>query len=122
MGTRGLYCVVQDGELKVAQYGQWDAYPSGQGAVVLNFLRTKVDEGNLDDFRKRVSELGQLAEDEVVVVEFILVGIAGRSVWFAIAGLVRPAGLGIGSALATGQRTDRHLRTAVWAVEKLARA
>jgi hypothetical protein len=39
MGTRNLTCVVKDGEFKVAQYGQWDGYPSGQGMTCLDFLR-----------------------------------------------------------------------------------
>lgn len=40
MGTRHLVAVKLDGEYKVAQYGQWDGYPSGQGATVLKFLKT----------------------------------------------------------------------------------
>jgi hypothetical protein len=39
MGTRNLTCVFIDGGYKVAQYGQWDGYPSGQGLVVLRFAR-----------------------------------------------------------------------------------
>lgn len=38
MGTRNLTCVVLDGEYKVAQYGQWDGYPEGQGRTILEFL------------------------------------------------------------------------------------
>ena len=38
MGTRHLICVFSDGEYKVAQYGQWDGYPEGQGVDALNFL------------------------------------------------------------------------------------
>ena len=39
MGTRGLTKVIdRNGVVKVAQYGQWDHYPSGQGINVLNFL------------------------------------------------------------------------------------
>ncbi|WP_371343828.1 hypothetical protein [Klebsiella quasipneumoniae] len=43
MGTRHLTCVVKGGDYKVAQYGQWDGYPSGQGIEILNFLRDKLD-------------------------------------------------------------------------------
>jgi hypothetical protein len=40
MGTRNLTCVQLDGEYKVAQYGQWDGYPTGQGKTILKFLKT----------------------------------------------------------------------------------
>ena len=36
MGTRNLTKVIdRDGVVKVAQYGQWDGYPSGQGLTAL---------------------------------------------------------------------------------------
>lgn len=41
MGTRHLTCVVKDKEYIVAQYGQWDGYPSGQGVNILHFLRNE---------------------------------------------------------------------------------
>lgn len=43
MGTRHLIEVRLDGEIKVAQYGQWDGYPSGQGADIAEFLHTHMD-------------------------------------------------------------------------------
>jgi hypothetical protein len=39
MGTRNLTVVYKDGTHKVAQYGQWDGYPSGQGLTCLRFLQ-----------------------------------------------------------------------------------
>ena len=39
MGTRHLIAVQLDGQYRIAQYGQWDGYPSGQGATVLGFLK-----------------------------------------------------------------------------------
>lgn len=39
MGTRHLIAVFVDGQYKVAQYAQWDGYPSGQGVEVLEFCR-----------------------------------------------------------------------------------
>lgn len=39
MGTRNLTLLIHNGENKIAQYGQWDGYPSGQGVRVLKFLR-----------------------------------------------------------------------------------
>jgi hypothetical protein len=40
MGTRHLIAVQLDGEYKIANYGQWDGYPSGQGVDVLAFLKS----------------------------------------------------------------------------------
>jgi hypothetical protein len=40
MGTRGLTKVISGGRTVVAQYGQWDHYPSGQGVTILEFLRS----------------------------------------------------------------------------------
>lgn len=44
MGTRNLTAVFIGGEYKVAQYGQWDGYPEGQGMTALHFLREEMDE------------------------------------------------------------------------------
>ncbi len=38
MGTRHLTMVIADGKNRIAQYGQWDGYPEGQGETVLKFL------------------------------------------------------------------------------------
>lgn len=43
MGTRNLTAVMVNGEYKIAQYGQWDGYPDGQGITALEFLRDKMD-------------------------------------------------------------------------------
>jgi len=54
MGTRHLTMVIDEqGETKVAQYGQWDGYPEGQGNTVLKFLRNK----------KRISKLKNRLKD-----------------------------------------------------------
>lgn len=50
MGTRHLICVVLDSKYRIAQYGQWDGYPEGQGVDVLDFLRT----ADLDTFKKKL--------------------------------------------------------------------
>lgn len=44
MGTRHLICVVSDGDYRIAQYGQWDGYPEGQGASILEFLKSSMAE------------------------------------------------------------------------------
>jgi hypothetical protein len=45
MGTRNLTAVFAEGKYKIAQYGQWDGYPEGQGKTVLGFL---AGEGNIE--------------------------------------------------------------------------
>lgn len=43
MGTRHLIAIKIDGEYKVAQYGQWDGYPEGQGTDVLIRLKKIIE-------------------------------------------------------------------------------
>jgi len=62
MGTRNLTMVVKGGEYKVAQYGQWDGYPSGQGATVLEFLREQV---KWDEFHASLDKCKFISEEEV---------------------------------------------------------
>lgn len=52
MGTRNLTAAIIDGEFKLAQYGQWDGYPEGQGATALAFLRSADLEAFKDKLRK----------------------------------------------------------------------
>lgn len=54
MGTRNLTIVFMDGEYRVAQYGQWDGYPEGQGLTCLRFIR---DQMNEKDFRDALSHI-----------------------------------------------------------------
>lgn len=61
MGTRNLTMVIHGGEVKVAQYGQWDGYPSGQGATALSFLR----DADMDRFIDRLGKVRWVTEDEV---------------------------------------------------------
>ena len=60
MGTRNLTAVMLDGEYKIAQYGQWDGYPSGQGATALRFI-TNVD---LDAFKEKVRACRFCTQDD----------------------------------------------------------
>lgn len=60
MGTRHLIAVKTDGQYKVAQYGQWDGHPGGQGSTVLKTLRD-ADQGLLRD-KARAARFGSTSE------------------------------------------------------------
>ena len=50
-----------DGKTRVAQYGQWDGYPGGQGLTVLKFLKT----ANMDEFKKRLDGVKFLRQEDI---------------------------------------------------------
>lgn len=53
MGTRNLTMVISNKETKVAQFGQYDGYPSGQGATALEFLLNN----DLTEFREKLNKV-----------------------------------------------------------------
>jgi len=57
MGTRNLTCAVIDGEYKIAQYGQWDGHPDGQGKTALQFLREKMKRKVFEEKLRAVEEI-----------------------------------------------------------------
>lgn len=59
MGTRHLVAVQVDGEYKVAQYGQWDGYPSGQGAGLLAWLH----DADLAYLKQQVANTSQITQE-----------------------------------------------------------
>jgi hypothetical protein len=63
MGTRNLTVVKNaDGEIRVAQYGQWDGYPSHTGASILHFLS---DSQNVDYLKAGIEFTRFITYDEV---------------------------------------------------------
>ena len=64
MGTRHLIAVQLDGEYKIAQYGQWDGYPEGQGMTTLHFLRS-MDE---DKFKSALRNSSFISDDELMTL------------------------------------------------------
>lgn len=61
MGTRHLIAIAQNGQYKVAQYGQWDGYPSGQGTTILEWLKSH----SLNVLCKRVKKLSFATSEEL---------------------------------------------------------
>ena len=64
MGTRNLTAVMINDEYKIAQYGQWDGYPEGQGVTALKFLH----EVNMEKFKEAVSKTRFLTKDELQAI------------------------------------------------------
>ena len=44
MGTRHITAVVSEGQFVVAQYGQWDGYPTGAGKDIVAIISGKIDQ------------------------------------------------------------------------------
>ena len=44
MGTRHITAVVSEGQFVVAQYGQWDGYPTGAGNDIVAIISDKIDQ------------------------------------------------------------------------------
>ena len=65
MGTRNLTMVVSNGKTKVAQYGQWDGYPEGQGSDILAFLK----ETDLKEFKKKIDKVKWLTKKQCAEIE-----------------------------------------------------
>ncbi len=61
MGTRNLTKVIYKQKTKIAQYGQWDGYPEGQGAKVLRFLK----KNDMETFKKRLDNVKFLSSEEL---------------------------------------------------------
>lgn len=70
-GTRHLIAVQVDGDYKVAQYGQWDGYPSDAGLEVLQFLESLIDSDDrtFNQFRDAVRRCSWLTEEEKAKID-----------------------------------------------------
>lgn len=79
MGTRHLIGIILDGEVKVANYGQWDGYPSGQGVDVLKFLA----KGITDDFREKVRGCSFISEEDLTAA-WVSCGMPPGSEWVGL--------------------------------------
>jgi hypothetical protein len=60
MGTRNSTIVISDGEVKVAQYGQWDGYPTGQGKTIAEFLK----KADLNKFKEELNKIHEITDEE----------------------------------------------------------
>jgi hypothetical protein len=66
MGTKHRQAVLsKDGELKVNQYGQWDGYPDGQGADILEYLKT----GDLEKYQANLENIPQATSEQLDAID-----------------------------------------------------
>lgn len=68
MGTRHLIAVVAGNRHRIAQYGQWDGYPSGQGVTVADFAKKLNDPAELAAFKAGLEKCRFATEDEMKAV------------------------------------------------------
>lgn len=77
MGTRNLTMVISNGETKIAQYGQWDGYPSGQGVTALNFLLNN----NLEIFKEKLNRIKFIDEAKQAEINEYVKSIGSDNGW-----------------------------------------
>lgn len=63
MGTRNLTIVKLNGKVRVAQYGQWDGYPTGQGKKIAAFLQAK--NFDLAVFKQNIDKIKWATKDQM---------------------------------------------------------
>ncbi len=66
MGTRHLIIIYYNGKYVLAQYGQWDGYPEGQGFKILKFLSTPGETTNL---KSNLHLLHAATPDEIKAID-----------------------------------------------------
>lgn len=69
--------VIKDSKPVVAQYGQWDGYPSGQGSVILNFLRNT----DMDKFNKQLNRVRFINPKKEKEIKSFLKSIGCKDSW-----------------------------------------
>lgn len=77
MGTRNLTLVQQNGQYKVAQYGQFDGYPAGQGKTVLEFLQ----KWDRPVFERKVAAASFMSESDIEAVNEQIKSRGLRDTW-----------------------------------------
>ena len=69
MGTRNLTMVISNGKPKVAQYGQWDGYPDGQGKTILSTLKRIDAAGEWAKFKTKIDNLNWLTDKQAKKID-----------------------------------------------------
>jgi hypothetical protein len=119
MGTRNL-TVVKDlqGTTKIAQYGQWDGYPSYSGIEALKFLRDKVNRDNLLVELQNVQFVGDEEVDQLYK-QFETTDWENKDFLNAYPGLHRDTGIGILEVVANSTSTIKTVDNTEFANDSL---
>ena len=78
MGTRNVTIVIQKQEVKIAQYGQWDGYPEGQGITLLSFLS---EPSNVEKLKQILPKVRFQNEDDLTKQEEFMKSIGVKNGW-----------------------------------------
>lgn len=62
MGTRNLTAVFKDNKYIVAQYGQWDGYPSCAGKTILEFISNP---SNIEKLKQKLNVCRWITQEEL---------------------------------------------------------
>jgi hypothetical protein len=119
MGTRNL-TVVKDlqGTTKIAQYGQWDGYPSYSGIQALEFLRNKDWQALL---QSKLDNVEFVSDEEVdqLYKQFETTDWENKEFLNAYPGLHRDTGIGILAVVANSPDTIKTVDNTEFANDSL---
>ena len=119
MGTRNLTVVKNlEGTTKIAQYGQWDGYPSYSGIQALEFLRDKVNRDNLLVELQNVQFVGD-EEVDTLYKQYESTDWENKDFLNAYPGLHRDTGIGILAVVANSTDTIKTVDNTEFANDKL---
>jgi hypothetical protein len=119
MGTRNLTVVKNlEGTTKIAQYGQWDGYPSYSGIEALKFLRDKVNRDNLLVELQNVQFVGDEEVDQLYK-QFETTDWENKDFLNAYPGLHRDTGIGILEVVANSTSTIKTVDNTEFANDSL---
>jgi hypothetical protein len=119
MGTRNLTVVKNlEGTTKIAQYGQWDGYPSYSGIKALEFLRDKVNRDNLLVELQNVQFVGDEEVDQLYK-QFETTDWENKDFLNAYPGLHRDTGIGILEVVANSTDTIKTVDNTEFANDSL---
>jgi hypothetical protein len=119
MGTRNLTVVKNSqGTTKIAQYGQWDGYPSYSGIQALNFLR---DEYNQQLVSAKLDVVEFIGDEEVDTLykQFETTDWENKDFLNAYPGLHRDTGIGILAVVANATDTIKTVDNTEFANDSL---